>query len=114
MLYGFFLPTESLTPAERKATTAVRLESTEKAELRGSESVKGAAKHAFIKGSPRAADAPEFLSTWTEEQETKTCRVRQADKVENWGRCGGMQSQKAWAGELRGFNRCWQGSECEL
>lgn len=34
--------------------------------------MKDVANHIFVKGCPGAEDSPEFLSTWTEEQEAKT------------------------------------------
>lgn len=34
--------------------------------------MKDAENHIFVKGCPGAEDSPEFLNTWTEEQEAKT------------------------------------------
>jgi len=49
-----------------------KTESKEKAQATGSESMKDAANHVFVKGCPGAEDSPEFLSTWTEVQKAKT------------------------------------------
>lgn len=57
---------------QHRGLSFYKTESKEKAEARGSKSMRDAANHIFVKGCPGAEDSSEFLSTWTEEQEAKT------------------------------------------
>lgn len=53
-----------------------KIESKEKAEARGKESLKATTNLFFLKGCPDAEDNPEFLSAWTEHEEVKAGDVR--------------------------------------